>query len=100
MWGPANVCCGRPQFFCGAGSAAGVEEGDDREYASVVVGAGGQVQLRHHALDVFFDRAFADPEVVGDSDVRSALGHQAENVAFAGGQVGERVAPVSPAHQL
>src|SRR6266496_2636266 len=82
------------------GLAAGVEEGHDREHASVVVGAGRQVQLRHHALDVLFDRALADPEVVGDADVRSALRHQAKNVAFARGQVGKRVAPAPSPHQL
>src|SRR5690349_8857905 len=73
--------------------AARVDERDDREDASVVVGSRRQVQLCHHALHVLFDRALAYPELMSDADVRPPLRHLAENVALTCSQLGQRVVP-------
>src|SRR5690348_8351391 len=73
--------------------AAGVQEGNDGEDASVVVWPCRQVELRHHALDVLLDRAFADPEMMRDSHVRSPLSHQSEDVAFSACELREWVMP-------
>jgi hypothetical protein len=58
--------------------------GEDGENTSVVVWCRGQAQLGEDAADVLDDRCLCNHEATGDGSVGASLGHQAEDLAFAG----------------
>jgi hypothetical protein len=50
-----------------------------------------EAEFEEDSGDVGLDRGFADVELVGDLGVGEAAGDQAQDLAFAVGQVGEQV---------
>ena len=68
------------------------EIAQDGEHATVVAVTGRQPELGEDVVDVLFHRAAADDECGGDAGVGPAFGHQREYLAFARGELAERVA--------
>ncbi len=64
---------------------SGLQVGEDRQDAPVIIGRGGQGKLAENARDVFLHGAFADHEVSGNRAVGAAFGHQPEHLALTGG---------------
>src|SRR3954451_15568241 len=74
-------------YRCAVGSPR--RKGDHCEDAPVVVGRLGQAQFVEDASDVALDGLLAQEQPLRDGTVGPALGDVLEDVAFAGGQVGE-----------
>src|SRR6478735_8101744 len=72
----------------------------DGEHPAVVVGGRRKVELREDVADVLLDGLVADHELAGDRRVRSALRHQVEHLALAGGQSLQRVVAAAAGEQL
>jgi anti-sigma regulatory factor (Ser/Thr protein kinase) len=64
-----------------------IEERDDGEHAAVIVRSLRERQLAEDAPHMFMDGSLADPQLAGDTSVRSALGHELENLALTGREV-------------
>src|SRR6266540_309471 len=62
------------------------EEGQHGYHAPVVLVAGAETELDEDVRDVGLDRAVGEPEAPGDTDVRSSLGHESEDLPLPGGQ--------------
>src|SRR4051794_21660328 len=77
-----------------------VEERDHREYAAVVVAGFGEAEFREDAVDVFLDGSLGDPESPADAGVGASFGHQREHVAFAAGELLERIFDVACRDEL
>jgi len=75
------------------------EEGEDREDAAVIFGGVRQIELLEDPVDVRLDGLRREEETLADSLVGAPLGHQSEHVAFALGELGERVVCSSAAEQ-
>ena len=71
-------------------SVRGVEPGQHREHAAVVVLARREAQLPEDAGHVLLDRAVGDHEPARDGRVRPALGHELEHLALARRQLVDR----------
>src|SRR3954452_18886485 len=69
------------------------DEGEDGEHAPVVVGRRRQSELVEDVAHVLLDRAVGDHQLRGDRMIRTALGHQLEDLALARGQGLERILP-------
>jgi len=59
-----------------------------------------QVELHEDAGDVLLDRAGGDHQRLGDAGVGPALRHEAEHLAFLGGEPGQRVGVPAAGEQL
>ena len=64
---------------------------ENRENAAVRTVTLGDVELHQHVTNVGFDRSLAEMEPLGNAAVRQPLGHQLEHLAFALGQVSQRI---------
>jgi hypothetical protein len=71
---------------------SGAEVLQDCEHAAVVVCGRVELELAEDAADVRLHRLDAEPELVTDRLIRSALGHQTQYLAFTPSQSAERVA--------
>src|SRR6188474_2482824 len=66
----------------GTGSVPEVRE--HSEDAAVVLGAGGQAELREDARHVLLDGPLGHDQALRDPGVRATLGHQAQHLSLAG----------------
>ena len=57
----------------------------------MVIFARGQAELHENAANVLLHGPFGDPETVRDAGIRSAFGHECEDLPLPGGELGERV---------
>lgn len=82
------------------GSLAAVEVGEDGEDAAAVVGGGWEVEFGEDVVDVFADGFFGDVEASCDGGVGASFGHFGEDLAFAGGELGEGALVVLAGEEL
>jgi len=76
------------------------EVGEHGEHAAVVVRRCLDVQLREDVADVALDGLWAEPEGAADALVRASFGDQDEDLAFAWGELVERVRLAAAADEL
>jgi hypothetical protein len=82
-------------------SASGrAEVGQHGQYSPMIVGAVGKVELAEDAVHVLFHRCLGDPDLPGDPSVRTAFGHQREDLPLAGAQHLKRIVAVPGANQV
>ena len=66
----------------------------------MILGRGGQPQLREDARYVLFDGALGDHELFRDARVGAALGHEPEHLALARGELVDGIVAPASADEL
>jgi hypothetical protein len=66
----------------GLSASSGLEEGDRREDAAMVVAGLVEVQSGHDAADMLFDGALGDSQPTADAGVGPSLGHERQYLLF------------------
>ena len=69
---------------------------EHREHAAVRLWTDRQTEFEEHLLDVRLDGALRDEQSACDRAVGQALRHEAQHLALARGELGERVVPALP----
>src|SRR5215813_14891065 len=94
---PGATCyCAHGMLAAPFPSSRRAEECQDGEYSPMGSGVRVEAEFAEDLRRVGFDRPLDNEQAVGDGGVRQALGDQRKDLAFAAGQVGERVL-VAPA---
>jgi len=75
----------------GSGSARPAQVGEDGEDAPVRVRVGAEPEFLEDLLDVGLDGALGDEQAGGDGSVGQPLGDQREDLAFAFGELVDRI---------
>src|SRR6266536_1401924 len=80
--------------------SAGLEEGDHREDAAVVVVGLGEAQLGEDTAYVLLDGPLRDPQAAGDAGVGAPLRHQLHHLVLPYAKHRQRIVTAAGGHQL
>jgi hypothetical protein len=83
-----------------SGKVLGAQVGEDGQNPPVVGVGLDEPELAEDVLDVLLDRALGDVERSGDGVVGATLGHEGEDLAFAGCEPGEPLVAAAPGEKL